>query len=356
MFKSLDEYLREGKLSRRELFGTAGKVGMGAAAASMLPTSSVFAAPQRADFPPRKVLWLTMVRAAFFVPIIVGEREAAEFYGWETQFNAPDAYTPEAVINIFMNYIEQEPDAISFAYVQPKIFDTAIEKAREKGIFLICFNTDSEGRKEQDLAFVGQNMIEAGKVNGWNAAMYGQELTGRDEGLVVINNAIPGHSALEERALGAKLGVEAYNEENGTSFESEVLATSTNEGEYVSKVEAKYTADEENIVAFCGCDSMSFGIGLFYKSRNLVGKLAGGGFDLDDPTLVAIKDGRLQWTIGQDPYSQGWVTSALIWAALERQVMPNDYDTAIEVVDASNIDLIIERESLWKEKAKEINF
>jgi len=343
-------------MSRRDLFATAGKMGFGAAAAAMLPMGSVFAANKRTDFPPRKVLWLTMVRAAFFVPIIVAEREAAEFFGWETQFNAPDVYTPEAVVNIFMNYIEQKPDAIAFAYVQAKIFDAAIAKAKEAGIYMITYNTDAEGRKEHGLAFVGQNMVEAGKVNGKEACKYAKELTGRTDGKIIINNAIPGHSALEARALGAKLGVEEYNEANGTKYETEVLATSTNEAEYVSKVEAKWTAEGDNIVAFAGCDSMSFGIGLFLRARNLAGKVAGGGFDLDDPTLQAIKDGRLQWTVGQGPYTQGWITSCLIWQALERNIPANDYDTAMEVIDASNIDATIEREDLWKEKAKEINF
>ena len=147
-----------------------------------------------------------------------------------------------------------------------------------------------------------------------------------------------------------------YNKANGTNFATDVLATSTNEAEYIAKMEAKWTADGDKIVAFAGVDSMTFCIGLFFKARNLTGKVAGGGFDLDDPTLQAIKDGRLQWTIGQGPYSQGWVTSALIWQALERHIPANDYDTAIEVVDSSNIDATIAREALWKDKAKELKF
>jgi ribose transport system substrate-binding protein len=356
MFKDFDKHLREGKLSRRELFSTAGKVGVGAAAASMAPMGSVLAAPVRDDFPPRKVLWLTMVRVSFFVPVAVGQAEAAAFYGWDTQFNAPESYTPDAVIDIFMNYIEQEPDAIAFAYVEPNIFDTAIEKAREKGIFLITFNTEATGRKEHGLAYVGQDMIYAGRVNGQQAAKYAQEVTGRTDGMIVISNPIPGHSALEARALGTAEGVAKYNELNKTKFETEVLATATTEEEYVSKVEAKWIAGGGDIVAFAGTGSMTFGLGLFLKSANLAGKVAAGGFDLDDPTLMGIRDGRLQWTIGQDPYSQGWVTSSLIWAALERKIQPNDYITAAEIIDASNIDMVIERESLWKDKAKEAGF
>ena len=354
--KDLERHIREGKLSRRELFGTAAKVGMGAAAASMLPVNSVLTASAAGKFPKRKVLWLTMVRTAFFVPVMIGEREASEFLGWETQFNAPDTYTPDAVVNIFMSYIEQKPDAISFAYVQPKIFDAAIKKAREAGIFLITFNTDADGRKEHGLAYVGQDMVYAGRVNGMQAAMYAQQITGRKDGKIIIDNAIPGHSALEARAKGTAEGVKAYNEKNGTNFVTEVLACSVNIEEYVAKVEAKYTADEKDIVAFAGVDSMTQGIGVFFKARNLKGKIAGGGFDLDDPQLVQVKDGRLQWTIGQDPYSQGFVTTMLIWEALERQLTANDYVTAAEIVDASNIDVIIKREALWKERAKEVGY
>ena len=162
--------------------------------------------------------------------------------------------------------------------------------------------------------------------------------------------------AVALRQLETDRAGKQYNQEKGTKFTTEVLTAASNDTDYVSKVEAKWTADQANIVGFAGVDGLTRGLALFIESRNLKGKVAGGGFDYLDATLEGIKKGVLQWTIGQDPYSQGFLPVMLAWIYLERGYPARDYDTGAEVADASNIDFIIKREGLWKEKAKEAGF
>ena len=64
--------------------------------------------------------------------------------------------------------------------------------------------------------------------------------------------------------------------------------------------------------------------------------------------LDAIQNGLAQWSIAQNPYAQGWVTSALIHMAIENGYPPFSYDTGAEVVDASNIDAVAEREAQFE--------
>ncbi len=85
-----------------------------------------------------------------------------------------------------------------------------------------------------------------------------------------------------------------------------------------------------------------------------MGQFAVGGYDLLDQTLENIKDGSVDFTIGQNPYAQGFMTAALIYQGLERGYPASDIDTGAEIVDASNIDAVIERESLWKESGQEL--
>jgi len=78
-----------------------------------------------------------------------------------------------------------------------------------------------------------------------------------------------------------------------------------------------------------------------------------GGYDLVDHVLEGIKNGSVDFTIGQNPYAQGFLTSALIYQGLEVGYPASDIDTGAELVDATNIDKVMAREQLWKEKAKE---
>ena len=64
--------------------------------------------------------------------------------------------------------------------------------------------------------------------------------------------------------------------------------------------------------------------------------------------LDAIQNGLAQWSNAQYPYAQGWVTSALINMAVENGYPPFSYDTGAEVVDASNIETVVEREAQFE--------
>ena len=88
--------------------------------------------------------------------------------------------------------------------------------------------------------------------------------------------------------------------------------------------------------------------GTWIEQAGLQGRFANGGFDLVPGVLDAIENGLAQWSIAQNPYAQGWVTSALIHMAIENGYPPFSYDTGAEVVDASNIGEVVEREAQFE--------
>ncbi|MDQ4076109.1 MAG: substrate-binding domain-containing protein, partial [Chloroflexota bacterium] len=124
--------------------------------------------------------------------------------------------------------------------------------------------------------------------------------------------------------------------------------------QYVANVEAKYQAEGEEIVAFAGVSGYTENLGRFAEANNLGGQIALGGFDLLPTTLESIQAGNMQWTIGQDPYTQGLMPVVMAWKAIERGYPPVFYDTGAEVVDASNIDQVLAREQNWVEQTGEL--
>jgi ribose transport system substrate-binding protein len=324
-------------------------------AACVVPTVTPATPATATEGPKRKVIFVTHDLNPFFVPAVVGLKDFGALAGWDTNFIGPVPHDAQKTIEMQYNAIAAKPDAVGFTAIDSEAYNDPIKKAQEEGIFVVLYNTRAPGVKEATgAAYVGQDFVVAGNVAGYETCKYIEKHTGRTEGKIVMSNFAPGHFALETRNLGGTQGVERYNAEFGTSFTTEDLATSSDEAEAIAKFEAKWAAESDQIVGWLSSEFTHTFIGNWAKEEGLVGKFAVGGYDLLDQTLENIKDGSVDFTIGQNPYAQGFMTAALIYQGLERGYPASDIDTGAEIVDASNIDAVIERESLWKESGQEL--
>src|SRR5581483_2128301 len=94
-------------------------------------------------------------------------------------------------------------------------FTNSVSQAIQAGISVVIYNTaDPQGMANVKAAtgvmpgYVGQEFIGAGKINGFNAAKFAQQYTGRKDGKIIMQNIQPGHFALETRAKGTEMGVQ----------------------------------------------------------------------------------------------------------------------------------------------------
>lgn len=300
----------------------------------------------------RRMIFVTHDMHPFFIPTIVGMQDACGMVGWECQFVGPPSFSVEGTADRLWSAVEARVDAIATVLSDPTAYNDAVQRALDLGIAVIAYDTDNEWRQQtQAFPYVGGDDIPSGRINGIQAARHAKEVTGRDEGKILIVTCCPGHTALEARIQGTIQGIQEVS-----NYEVEVFNGGDDATQYVARLEAKWAAEGDRIVAIAGVDAYTENIGRFIEFNNLKGKVAGGGFDLLDTILEGIRDGYLQWAIGQDPYSQGFIPVMLAWLQLERGYPPRSYDTGAEVVDASNVERVIARESLWKEKGKELGF
>jgi ABC-type sugar transport system substrate-binding protein len=303
----------------------------------------------------RKVTFVVHDLNPFFVPAIVGVKNFGTLAGWDTSFIGPPTPDAQKTVETQYNAIAAKPDAVGFTAIDSEAFLAPIKAAQDAGIFVVLFNTRAPGVKEKTgAAYVGQDFITAGNVAGYELCKYITKHTAKKEGKVIMSIFQPGHFALETRNLGGTQGVDKYNKENGTNFTTEALATSTNEAEAIAKFEAKWNAEKDKIVGWLSSEFTHTFVANWAKEQKLVGKFAVGGYDLLDQTLVNIKDGSVDFSIGQNPYAQGFMTSALIYQGLEVGYPASDIDTGAEIIDATNIDKVTAREALWKQKGKEL--
>lgn len=341
-------------LSRRDVVLRGGAMGLGMTAG--LPLAGDLAAAPLGGSNPRlraqernkKVIFVTHDNNPFFVPVRAGFEEFGRMAGWETQWIGPPKQDEVATLQFQLDAIAARPMAVGFTRTNTAQFDDAILQAQDAGIFVILYNTASEDYQALNVAYVGQEFIPAGIKSGLEAAKYAQEITGRTDGKIILGTIAPGHSALDARMEGARQGIAQYNQDNDTSFTTEDLTTSTDAAEAIAKLDAKWAADGANIVGFAHADFVHAFTGIWIEQAGLEGQFANGGFDLVPEVLTAIENGTAQWSIAQNPYAQGWVTSALIHMGAERGYPPFSYDTGAEVVDASNIEAVAEREKQFE--------
>lgn len=353
------------KLSRRQALLRSAQVG-GAAAAALSIASSL---PGIAGAAPAfkqtrgKIVFVTHDLNEFFVPIILGSKEFANYVGWDHQFVGPSPGDVQKTVDAQLNAIQQGPTAVGFTIIDPNAFTSSVSQAIQAGISVVIYNTaDPLGMANVQKAtgvmpgYVGQEFLGAGRTQGMLAAKLAQQYTGRKNGKIVVQNIQPGHFALETRAKGTGVGIDEYNQQNGTSFTWEQLASSTNEVEASSRIAAKWAAEGDQIVGWASTDFTHGFVGNWAKQNGLVGKFSVGGFDLTPTVMTDIGDGSVDWTVAQNPYGQGWVTSALAYMQSQYKYPAFNYDTGAELVTKDNIAAILEREQVWTDRRGEAGF
>lgn len=341
-------------ISRRDVIKRGGAIGVGVGATMPL-VGSALAGPAtatksfrvRSQDAAKKVIFVTHDDNPFFVPVRFGFEEFGGLVGWETQWVGPPAHDEEATLQFQLDAISANPVAVGFTRVNTSMFDDPIKQAQEAGIFVILYNTASDGYKDLGVAYVGQEFIPAGIQSGLQAAKYAQSVTGRTDGKIILGTIAPGHSALDARMEGARQGIAQYNDANGTTYVTEDLTTSTDPADAIARLDAKYAESGDEIVCFAHAAFVHWHTATWMEQNGLEGKFANGGFDLVQGAMDAIKAGFAHWSIAQNPYAQGWVASALIHMEVEHDYPPFSYDTGAEIVDSSNIDAVIEREAAF---------
>lgn len=280
----------------------------------------------------------------FFVPVRRGFERFGELAGWETRWVGPPRQDTAETVNLQSSALQAKPDGVIFTRIDSRSFDANIRQAQESNVAVLLSNVASEGYEDLDVGFVGQDFVPAGQECGRQAARFAQERTKRRDGLIVITNGAPGNSALEQRARGTEQGVEDYNRENDTRFEAQVQATSFEEAEAVGRVDAIYRRNRDDVVGWAAMGIDHQFIATWAQSNQLGDRFAIGGFDLIAPILRAIQRGQIQFTVGQNPWAQGWVAAALLFQQLDPGYPSFTYDTGAEVIDASNIEQVLKRE------------
>jgi simple sugar transport system substrate-binding protein len=261
----------------------------------------------------------------FWDKIKAGAQQAAKNEGINLKYsNDPDASKQATLIQ---NAVDSKVDGIATTLVTPNALAGAVKSATDAKIPVVGFNSGIDDYKKLGaLMYFGSDEQLAGTTAGQRLAGEGAKKT-----LCVIQAA--GSVALETRCAGVKAG--QPNTEN-------IQVNGADDAAVVSTLQAKLSQDKSiDSVVTLGAPIAIDAL----KAKDAAGSSAKlVTFDLNAEAATDIQSGKIEFSIDQQPYVQGFMAVTSLYLSLKNG---NDIGggkavlTGPSFVDKTNIDQIV---------------
>ena len=273
-----------------------------------------------------------------------GFNKAAMQYKVTAKVVGPQTYDPLGELDALQQASRANPAGILISVADVATLQNEIDSAVQRGIPVITM--DSDAFISRRLYFIGTNNLEAGRLGG-NRILEKLGSKGR-----VVFFTIPGQPNLEERLRGFK---EVLNIQPGIKI-VDIVDIKGDASAAFDKAQ-HYTAltGPEKIDAFVCLEAVSGKPVADAIKRAKLHDRELITWDADPGTLDAIKDGTIDATIAQKPYTMGYFGLKLLYEAfhapppqLNKDFRSDFYspypvfiDTGTTLVDRSNVDLYL---------------
>jgi simple sugar transport system substrate-binding protein len=261
----------------------------------------------------------------FWDKIKAGAQQAATNYGITLKYsNDPD---PSKQATLIQNAIDSKVDGIATTLATPDALASSVKDARDANIPVVAFNSGIDQYKD-----VGAQMY-FGSDENLAGATAGQRISeaGGQNVLCVIQAA--GSVALEARCAGVKSKVP------GTE---NIQVNGADDAAVVSSLQAKLSQDKSiDYIVTLGAPIALDALQAMDAAGSDAKLIT---FDLNADAAQDIKDGKIQFSIDQQPYVQGYMAVTALYLNLKNG---NDMGgggpvlTGPSFVDQSNIDQIL---------------
>jgi len=240
---------------------------------------------------------------------------------YSAELQAPDQ------ANLVQNAVDSKVAAIAVTLARPEAMKPALQRATSAGIPVVALNAGIDDWKAAGAkAYFGQDEQISGEAAGKKLAADGAKKV-----ICVIQDQ--GNIALESRCAGVKAGfggpVDNLNV-NGTDMPS-VQSTITAKLQQDPSVDYIVTLGAP--IALAAVESAA--------NAGSTAKIA--TFDTNAALVDAIKSGKVQWAVDQQPFLQGYLAIDSLWLYLNNgNVIGGGQPTLTgpAFIDQSNIDAI----------------
>jgi simple sugar transport system substrate-binding protein len=262
---------------------------------------------------------------SFWDKIRAGAEQAAKNHGVQLDYsNDPQA---DKQAQLIQTAVDAKVDGIATTLVTPDALAGSVKAATDAGIPVVGFNSGIDQYKELGaLMYFGSDETLAGQTAGKRIAEAGGK-----KPLCVIQAA--GSVALEARCAGVKSEVSAT--EN-------IQVNGADDSAVVSALQAKLSQDKSiDYIVTLGAPIALDALQAMEQASSSAKLVT---FDLNADAAKAIKDGKIEFSIDQQPYVQGYMAVESLYLYIKNG---NDIGggkatlTGPSFVDSTNIDKIL---------------
>mgnify|MGYP001438225649 FL=1 len=310
---------------------------VGAALLAGMPAVSAQQATPPADHSDIRIAYVLHGINAFTERIKTGALDAGRDYGVTVDVFGDASFDTSTHQGFFQAAMDSGYNGIAVVPNPGDQWITPIQEAVDRGIPLVAANVTA--LDSALTTWVGQDEYNSGVILG-NEMKKQLEAAGKTEGLIVVGICTAAAQVLQDRYAGFVKAMEGTNYEVSEAYEVLIPVPDN-----YSRWENLAAANPEAIamVGLCSIDIANLAQ---LKERNQAEWLIG-GYDLDPPTLDAIKSGLAQVTVGQQEYLQGYLpVRALAEHLINGTPLVQGWlECPTEVVTAENVDQYIERQT-----------
>ena len=310
-------------------------------ATALLPFAAGCTGHSKSD---RYYLIATNIKVPYWKTAFAGFQAAATQYGVTVDMRGPGTFDPQAEVDEFKSIVSTKPAGILVSVGNAALLGPEIDKAIAAGIPVIT--VDSDAPASHRLYFIGTNNLQAGRLGGQRVV---SRLNGKGNVVFFTNISQPN---LDERLKGYK---DAFSTFPGIK----VVDTVDIKGDSGTAMDRA-----QSLLAKTGGDKVDALVCLESSSGKDVGEAIKRGhgetrilvtMDTEDATLQLIKDGTIDSTVSQKPYTMAYFGLKVLDEIHHYPVKPTgqDYaldpsspfpafvDTGTALVDKTNIDLVM---------------
>jgi len=295
---------------------------------------------------PKEVYYLVAANMStnYWQTAVAGFKKAAAEYGVTAMAVGPDKYDPSAELAELQSAVAAKPAGILISVADAAVLTPGINAAVDAGIPVITIDSDADASHR--LYFIGTNNLDAGRLGGRSVV---EKLGGKGN---VVFFTIAGQPNTEERLKGFKDAFASRPEINIVDvidIKGDTALAFDKTQQLIAQTGAK------KINAFICLESASGEIVAEAVKRSHDTSRTVVAWDVNPDTLQGIKDGLIDATIVQKPFSMGFFGLKELdevfhnppaqlsrdWSSDAFAPYPTFIDTGTSLVDKSNVDVFL---------------
>ena len=283
------------------------------------------------------------VQLPYWQNVANGFNKAAAQYQVKAKVVGPNTYDPLGELDALQQAVRSNPAGILISVSDVGTLQREMDSAIANGIPVITMDSDAPATRR--LYFIGTNNVEAGRLGG------GRLIDKLQKGNVAFFT-IPGQPNVEDRLRGFR---EVMANQPGLKV-AEIVDVKGNAGIAFDKAQQLVAqTGPKKIDAFVCLEAVSGKPVADALKRANVHDREVVSWDADPATLDAIKDGTIDATITQKPYTMGYFGLRMLYNVANKppQDLNKDFrsdfyspfpvfiDTGTTLVDRGNVDLYL---------------